>query len=95
MREQYILDVKNINKLKEGLLRFGNQYNTFVFLDSNNFTYNSNSNHSYFEYDFLAAFSVHDKPKKDDFPGLKAFTKEHEDWVFGFLATTLKTILKI
>jgi para-aminobenzoate synthetase component I len=92
MRKCYSLKIKDIDLFKQQVLSFGNNYNHFVFLDSNNYTTKA-TQYNYFEYDFLAGISVREEiltNKNNGFEALKAFSKNNNDWIFGYLSYDLK-----
>lgn len=96
MRKVFQVDINNHNSFKKKILIYGNQYEKFVFLDSNNFNLN-NSNQTYYEYDFLAGLgSV--KEIKDNknigFNDLQNLNANLKDWLFGFFTYDLKNELE-
>jgi para-aminobenzoate synthetase component 1 len=92
MRKCYSLKISNIDLFRQQLILFGNNYKTFVFLDSNNYT-KKTTQYTYYEYDFLVGISVREEikiNKKNGFEALKAFSRSNNDWIFGYLSYDLK-----
>ena len=96
MRKEYSIINTNIDLFKKKLILYGNQFQYFTFLDSNNFVKN-NTEYTYYEYDFIAAIgSINEiKLNKDnEFDKLSEFNKNNKDWIFGHLSYDLKNELE-
>lgn len=96
MRKQLKIDIENIDLFKKQIILFGNQINEFAFLDSSGFD-KKNTNHSNYEYNFLAAFGSVKQitgDNHDDFSKFNQFVNESNDWLFGFLTYDLKNELE-
>ncbi|HAF29134.1 MAG TPA: aminodeoxychorismate synthase component I [Bacteroidales bacterium] len=96
MRKELQIDISNIESFKKKLITFGNKYEKFVFLNSNN--YNSKqSQHSYYEYDFLAGLGSIKEisgSEHSGFDNLQKLNTELNDWLFGFFTYDLKNELE-
>jgi len=81
----------NIEEFKSKILSFGKEFKKFAFLNSNDFV-KSNTNFTYYEFDFLAAFSSYqDIHELDD---LAELLNQKHGWLFGFFAYDLKNQLE-
>ncbi|MBW2998041.1 aminodeoxychorismate synthase component I [Candidatus Woesearchaeota archaeon] len=90
MRKDLEIKIKDVELFKKKLLIFGNKYQDFVLLDSNNFT-SRNTQQTYYEYDFIAGVGIKSElTEKTDFNDLSNFNKKINDWKFGFLTYDLK-----
>ncbi|OFX82301.1 MAG: hypothetical protein A2W99_09620 [Bacteroidetes bacterium GWF2_33_16] len=92
MRTYLKIDIHDIRLFKQKLLTWGNTFDTFIFLDSNDFP-KINNEFNYFEYEFLAGISVKEELKasaKENFETLKKFSNNHNNWIFGYLSYDLK-----
>ena len=96
MQQVLHINIRDLESFKKKLLTYGNRFSHFVFLDSCNFNKN-NTQHSYYEYDFIAALSSLKEielSNKSNFKNLSNFNKENNDWIFGYLAYDLKNELE-
>lgn len=96
MRKQLKIDIENLDIFKKQIILYGNQINEFAFLDSSGFD-KKNTNHSNYEYNFLAAFGSVKQingDNHDDFSKFNQFVNETNDWLFGFLTYDLKNELE-
>ncbi|MCK5171257.1 MAG: anthranilate synthase component I family protein [Bacteroidales bacterium] len=96
MREELHITVDNKDTFKKKLLIYGNIYSRFAFLDSNNFDLN-NSEHTYYEYNFLAGLGSIKEIIGKESSGFKDLIKlkaETKDWLFGFFTYDLKNELE-
>ncbi|HAN18142.1 MAG: aminodeoxychorismate synthase component I [Bacteroidetes bacterium GWC2_33_15] len=91
MRASLKIDIQDIHLFKQKLLTWGNSFDTFVFLDSNDFT-KINKEFTYYEYDFLAGVNVNKDLTASEFNGFKKLTdfSNVNDWIFGYLTYDLK-----
>jgi para-aminobenzoate synthetase component 1 len=92
MRKEIIISIENNDDFKRKLLVYGNGFKQFALLDSNNFNKN-NSEHTYYEYDFLAGLgSIKEITGTgiDSFKNLHEFNKNTKDWLFGYFTYDLK-----
>ncbi len=91
MRTHQNLDIKNIQKFKEQLLLWSQQFDEVVWLDSNNYHQNHNS------YDAILAVDAFTSIKTDAyqaFDDLKNYQTQTNDWIFGYLTYDLKNDLE-
>lgn len=91
MRTHQNLDIKNIQKFKEQLLLWSQQFDEVAWLDSNNYQQNHNS------YDAILAVDAFTSIKTDAyqaFDDLKSYQAQTNDWIFGYLTYDLKNDLE-
>ncbi|MCD4834066.1 MAG: anthranilate synthase component I family protein [Bacteroidales bacterium] len=96
MRKEFVTEVNNIDSFKKKVLIYGSKFKRFAFLDSNSFNQN-NSEHTYYEYDYLAGIGSIKEIISNDSAGFKDLIKlkaETKDWLFGFLTYDLKNKLE-
>ncbi len=87
MRKTTSIKIKNISDFKEKLLYWAQQYDVFVWMDSNNYR------QEYSKYDAILAIGVHsflDCNWNNAFDQLKYYQKYTKDYIFGYLAYDLK-----
>jgi len=91
MRAHLKIDIQDIHLFKQKLLKWGNSFDTFIFLDSNDFP-KINNEFNYYEYDFLAGVNVSKEFTASDTNGFKKLTdfSNVNDWMFGYLSYDLK-----
>lgn len=91
-RESIEVCIKDIHKVKNQILRWGQKLNEFVLLDSNAHANVHNKKTSNF--DFVCAAIAHTEVKlyaeRDAFDILDNYQKKVKDWIFGFLTYDLK-----
>ncbi len=83
--------LKQPEKFKSQLLNWAQQFDVFIWLDSNNY------HQKYSSYDVVLAVEVHQNIKCDcskSFEKLKAFQKNTNDYIFGYLGYDLKNDLE-
>ncbi|MGE0089799.1 MAG: anthranilate synthase component I family protein [Bacteroidales bacterium] len=93
MQTCYSFTNTNIEQFKKKILLWGNQFSTFVYLDSNNYYQSEETKFSYHDYDFLAGISVKKElivKDENSFTALQEFAKENKNWIFGYLSYDLK-----
>jgi len=83
-RNEFYLEVEDIELFKEKILAQANVYEDFIFLDSN-CEYNKNSS-----YDFIAAFSSKSKYCGSDIGEFKEFLSNQKEYAFGSFCYDLK-----
>jgi para-aminobenzoate synthetase component 1 len=88
VRKKKELCLKDTQYVKHQLLRWGQQFDVFVLLDSSNYR------ESYSDYDFVCAvFPVSEiklEHERGAFDLLKQFQHDVKDWIFGYLTYDLK-----
>ena len=91
MRAHFKIDILDIHLFKQKLLKWGNSFETFIFLDSNDFP-KINNEFSYYEYDFLAGVNVNKDFTASDTPEFNKLAdfSNLNDWIFGYLSYDLK-----
>jgi para-aminobenzoate synthetase component 1 len=83
----YLRDKQNFT---EQLLKWGDSKETFIVLNSNR---ENTSNHSYKNYDLIAAAGVSEQISCNSancFENLRGFLAKNNDWLFGYLSYDLK-----
>ncbi len=83
--------LKQPEKFKSQLLNWAQQFDVFIWLDSNNY------HQKYSSYDVVLAVEAHQNIKCDcskSFEKLKAFQKNTNDYIFGYLGYDLKNDLE-
>ena len=83
--------LKQPEKFKSQLLNWAQQFDVFIWLDSNNY------HQKYSSYDVVLAVEVHQNIKcgcSKSFEKLKAFQKNTNDYIFGYLGYDLKNDLE-
>lgn len=96
MRKEIRINISNIESFKKKLIAYGNTFEKFVFLNSNDIN-SKQSQHTYYEYDFLAGLgSEKEIPDSEhsEFDHLQKLNKELNDWLFGFFTYDLKNELE-
>ena len=103
MRKEFVTKVNNIDLFKKKVLIYGSKFKRFAFLDSNNFNQN-NSEHTYYEYDYLAGIgSIKEIISNDpagfilaakNTSGFKPFTESALDFVRQGI-TSLDEVIRI
>ena len=87
-RKKIELCLKDTQHVKQQLLRWGQQFDVFVLLDSSNYK------EKYSKYDFVCATLPVSEIKlvndKDAFVNLKEYQNKVDDWIFGYLTYDLK-----
>jgi len=87
-RKVLSLCIKDVERLKEQLLHWGQKHSSFVMLDSNK------HRELYAEYDLVCAAIAHSEIKLELYRGafeeLENYKKEVSDWIFGYLTYDLK-----
>lgn len=81
-----------VDKIKNQLLNYGQQFDTFFFYDSN-VESNKNSTFSYGSYDIIAAIGCKKKvvfEDKNSFNSIQDFQQKNNTWLFGYLGYDLK-----
>ena len=82
---------ENISLFKKKLFKWSNQFNTSVCLDSNNY------NDRLGDLDAIVATDVHSKlpfTKSNSLNKLDSYSKETNDWLFGYFSYDLKNELE-
>ncbi len=91
MRYTYQYTINDTEQFKQKLLKWGNEFDCFAFLDSNNI--NKNSSHRYCSFDLIAgigAIEILPASGTSAFSSLKTFSDHTKDWLFGFFSYDLK-----
>ncbi|WP_123803308.1 hypothetical protein [Maribacter sp. 4G9] len=87
MRKQIVHNVEDIASFKKSLLRWTQDFDEIVWLDSNQ------HNHSYASFDVLLAVDGLTGISTDHhhaFDDLKEYQSQVNDWIFGYLSYDLK-----
>jgi para-aminobenzoate synthetase component 1 len=87
LRNKQIHHISNPEVIKQQLLLWSQQFNTVVWLDSNNY------NHHQLQYDAILAVDEFTSIQTDDanaFDKLKEYQNITNDWIFGYLTYDLK-----
>lgn len=82
----------NTTEIRNKLLNYGRQFNTYFFYDSNA-DVNSATTMAYRSYDILLAIGTNQKinfQKGTGFETLESFHKKHKTWLFGYFSYDLK-----
>jgi len=93
MIKKFHLNIKNLQSFKKKLIRWGNRFDPFVFLDSCEYNINHSTESTYYEYDFLAAVKAKEiccSSSENKLEILKKFTQNNKQWIFGYLSYDLK-----
>lgn len=91
MRKTTSIKFENALKLKENLLFWAQQFDVFIWMDSNNY------NHSFKSYDVILAVGANQSlicNCKNAFDKLKIFQESINDYIFGYLGYDLKNDLE-
>ena len=87
MRTSKIIEIDNIEQIKDNLLQWSQQFQSVAWLDSNNYDQNN------IKYDAILAVDQASELKicaKGSFKALKSYQSKVKDWVFGYLTYDLK-----
>jgi para-aminobenzoate synthetase component 1 len=96
MRKEFIAKISDIDSFKKKILIYSREFKRFTLLDSNKFNLN-NSEHTYYNYDFIAGLGVINELKSKQSSGfndLIELKSSTNDWLFGFLPYDLKNELE-
>ncbi len=96
MRAEFIVNIQDIDDFKQKIITYGNNYNQFAFLDSNNYNLN-NTTHTYYKYDFIAGIGSLKEilvSNQLGFDELHKFQDSGNDWLFGYFTYDLKNELE-
>ncbi len=93
MRYTYQYTINDAEQFKQKLLSWGNGFDCFAFLDSNDINKNSSTKHRYCSFELIAGIgAIETMPTSaiSGFSSLKTFTDNTKDWLFGFFSYDLK-----
>lgn len=96
MRKELEVSINDIESFKSKIIVYGNNFEKFVFLNSNNYNLH-NSKHTYYEYDFIVGLGFIkeiDDSTLSGFEKLQKLKKDLNDWLFGYFTYDLKNELE-
>ncbi len=87
LRKKHVFKTENPNQFKDQLLSWSQQFDTVLWLDSNQY------NHDYSDFDAIIAVDVLTSIQSNfynAFDKLKEYQSVTKDWIFGYLSYDLK-----